>query len=147
MVRGWVCRSVDMKWSFSDLSEQNMVNKQLVKSALSAVYGAAVLGSVGVISGSINLGSIFTGEIGTQAPLVAVVALIVAAVIHGPSFDMMQKWQILVASASVGIPVVLYLGQPAAVVSMIGTGANNHPWTSLGAAGITYAGAWFVTWK
>jgi len=124
-----------------------MLNKKLLKSGASAVYGGALLGSVGVISGSIDLGSAWSAQISEQAPLVALGALAVAVILHGPSLGRMEKPEMLLGVASIGIPLVIYLGEPAAVVDMIGTSSNNHPWTSLLAATLSYAGAWVLTWR
>jgi len=123
------------------------MNRKPLKSGASAVYGAAVLGSVGVISGSIDLGSAWSAQIGEQAPLVALGALAVAVMLHGPSLKRMEAAPRSISGASIGVPLVIYLGEPAVVVDMIGVSSNNHPWTSLLAAALSYAGAWVLTWR
>lgn len=50
------------------------MNLRLVKSASAALYGAATLGMVDVLTGSIDLGSSTYG-IGDQAPIVACLAV------------------------------------------------------------------------
>jgi len=124
-----------------------MLNKKLLKSGASAVYGGALLGSVGVVSGSIDLGSAWSAQISEQAPLVALGALAVAVILHGPSLGRMEKSGILLGAVSIGIPLAIYVGEPAAVVERIGVSSSNHPWTSLLAAALSYAGAWSLAWR
>jgi len=134
-----------MTGGFSDLSVGKM-NLRLVKSASSALYGAAALGMVEVLSGSIDLGTT-TYSIGEGAPIAAFLALVVAAGIHGPRLKMMSAWELVLGAVAVLLPVLVLLGQPVALVELFGTASEYHPWTSLGLAAFSYAGLWVLSWR
>ena len=121
------------------------MNIQVIKSGASAVYGASVLGMVGVLEGSISLGS--TWSIGEQAPIVGALALVTAVALHGPSVGNWEIWELVVGGLSVILPVVVFVGQPVAVLELFGTSSDLHPWTSLVVALGAYLGFWIATWR
>jgi len=87
------------------------MNLRLVKSASAALYGAATLGMVDVLTGSIDLGS-STYSIGDQAPIVAFLAVVIAAGIHGPRLKQMGLWELTLGAAALLLPVATYSGRP-----------------------------------
>jgi len=122
------------------------MNLTFVKSASSALFGAATLGMVDVLTGSIDLGST-TLSIGEQAPIAAFAALVVAAGIHGPRLKQMAIWELVLGIVAVSLPVLVFVGQPVALVDLFGTASEYHPWTSLGLATLAYMGLWVLSWR
>lgn len=122
------------------------MNLRLVKSASAALYGAATLGMVDVLTGSIDLGS-STYSIGDQAPIVAFLAVVIAAGIHGPRLKQMGLWELTLGAAALLLPVATYLGTPLALLDLWGTASQYHPWSSLAVAGLAYGGLWVMTWR
>jgi hypothetical protein len=122
------------------------MNLTFVKSASSALFGAATLGMVEVLTGSIDLGST-TYSIGDQAPIAAFLALVLAAGIHGPRLKQMAIWELILGIGAVALPVLVFVGEPVALTEMFGTASEYHPWTSLGLALLAYGGFWVLSWR
>ena len=121
------------------------MNVQVVKSGASAIFGASVLGMVGILEGSISLGS--TWSIGEQAPIIGALALVTAVALHGPKISNWAIWELVVGAFAVALPVAVFIGQPTAVLGLFGEGSDLHPWTSIAVASVSYLGFWVATWR
>lgn len=121
------------------------MNTRLLKIGAAGLFGAATLGMVDVLTGSIHLGTEYS--IGTKAPLVAFLALATAAVLHGPRIKQMDLWEIALATAAFAVPIMVYIGEPVAALDLFGDGATHHPWSSLAVAAVGIGGFWVASWR
>jgi hypothetical protein len=121
------------------------MNTQVIKSGASAIFGASVLGMVGILEGSISLGS--TWSIGEQAPIIGALALVTAVALHGPKVGNWAIWELVVGTFAIVLPIAVFIGQPTAVLELFGQGSDLHPWTSLAVAATSYLGFWIATWR
>ena len=118
-----------------------MMSKKLLKSGLAVMFGLAVLGMVGILTGSIDLGSVGSYQLSNIAVVLGALSLAGAMALHGRPLGTYQNWELALASAAGGLVIVIYLGEPIALIDMI---ERSSPWTEMATAALAYAGLWVV---
>lgn len=118
-----------------------MDEEKLIRTLLAAVFGISVLGMVGIMTGSIDLGSTGTWELADVAVIMGGLSLAAGTALHGRTLDSYETYEYVAVGVAVAILVVSYTGQPAVVDEWL---HKSTPWTELGAGIIAFAG-YYVT--
>lgn len=124
-------------------SEQKM-KRHLLKSGFAVVFGAALLGMIGVLEGTINLGGESVWAISEVAVSVGFLSLIAGALLGGRDPSDYESWEIATVAVALALHAVVFLEEPVAAVELL---EDNHPWTGLLAAAVSYVGYWALAFR
>lgn len=118
------------------------MKKKLGLSAGSAIFAIAVLAVVGILTGSVDLGSGRVYDVGRVAVAGGLLALAGAALLGGRSAGDLELWEYVTVAVAVGV----FVGTYADVLLVTDLLSQYHPWTGLVASAASYLGYHRLAW-
>lgn len=114
----------------------------MFKSGLAVVFGLSVLVMGGVLSGQLDVGTVY--DLSNVAVAGGLFSFAGAAILSNRTLGDLETWEYGAAGFALAFHAVVYLGTPTVAVDLL---ANQAPWAGLGAAAVSYVGYWAVAFR